>query len=199
MGQPSSIKTLPQDIVDKLNELLRDPRCTQLEATARINDILAAEGLEPVSKSAVNRYDLEMRQVGERLQQSREIAKVWIGKLGAAPQGQTGLLVNEILRTLAFDLSLKLQDAELSEESIPGVISQLKSLSLAVQRLEASSTINVKREDEIRRQERERLKEETIKAVEKTAGKSGASAQQLKDADGRQKRRLGPATQGRHP
>jgi hypothetical protein len=182
MGQPSSIKTLPQDIVDKLNELLRDPRCTQLEATARINDILAAEGLEPVSKSAVNRYDLEMRQVGERLQQSREIAKVWIGKLGAAPQGQTGLLVNEILRTLAFDLSLKLQDAELSEESIPGVISQLKSLSLAVQRLEASSTINVKREDEIRRQERERLKEETIKAVEKTAGKSGASAQQLKDA-----------------
>lgn len=167
MGQ-SSIKTLPPDILERLHELLHDPRVTQLEATARINEILAAEGLpDRVSKSAVNRYDLEMRQVGERLQQSREIAKVWIGKLGAAPQGQTGLLVNEILRTLAFDLSLKLQDAELSEETIPGVISQLKSLSLAVQRLEASSTMNVKREAEIKRQ-----------ALEAAADKVGETARE---------------------
>ena len=175
MGVPSTIKTLPADILEQLHELLRDPRCTQLEATAKINEILAAEGLDPVSKSAVNRYDLEMRQVGERLQQSREIAKVWIGKLGAAPQGQTGLLVNEILRTLAFDLSLKLQDAELSEESIPGVISQLKSLSLAVQRLEASSTINVKRESEIKRQALEAAAE----AVGETAKEAGVSSETI--------------------
>ena len=150
MGQPSTITRLPEDILEKFHELLRDPRVTQLEATARINEILEQHGLERVSKSAVNRYDLSMRQTGEKLQQSREIAKMWIGKLGAAPQGQVGNLVNEILRTLAFDLSLKLQDAELNEESIPGVIGNLKALALAVQRLEASSTMNVKREKEIR-------------------------------------------------
>ena len=181
MGQPSSIKTLPPDILERLHELLRDPRVTQLDATAKINEILEAEGLEPVSKSAVNRYDLEMREVGERLQQSREVAKVWIGKLGAAPQGQTGLLVNEILRTLAFDLSLKLQDAELSEETIPGVISQLKSLSLAVQRLEASSTINVKREAEIREQARKEAAEVAEK-VAKSGGLSVESVQELRRA-----------------
>lgn len=153
MGKPSSINRLPEDILEKLQELLRDPRVTQLEATARINEILEEEGhSERVTKSAVNRYDLKMREAGEKLRQSREVAKMWIGKLGAAPQGQVGNLVNEILRTLAFDLSLKLQNEELTAETMPGVIGQLKGLALSVQRLEASSTINVKREAEIRRQ-----------------------------------------------
>lgn len=165
-SKQSSIDRLPEDILDELHELLRDPRVTQLEATRLINEILAAEGHEDrVTKSAVNRYDIKMRSAGERLKQSREMAKMWIGKFGAAPQGQVGHLVNEILRTLAFDLSLKLQDAELSDENLPGIISQVKALALAVQRLEASSTINVRREAEIRTQERERLKEKTLKAV----------------------------------
>lgn len=181
MGQPSTIDRLPEDILERLHELLRDPRITQLEATAKINEVLAADGHpERVTKSAVNRYDLRMREAGEKLRQSREVAKMWIGKLGAAPQGQVGHLVNEMLRTLAFDLSLKLQDAELNEGSLPGVIAQVKALALACQRLEASSTMNVKRETEIRTQERERLKEETLKAVAAVGGK--ASAEALKDA-----------------
>lgn len=162
----SSIDRLPADLLEKLQELLRDPRVTQLEATARINEILEAEGMEErVSKSAVNRYDLSMRQAGEKLQQSREIAKMWIGKLGAAPQGQVGNLVNEVLRTLAFDLSLKLQEAELNEDSIPDVIHNLKALALAVQRLEASATLNVKREKEIRDQTLEAAAEAVSRAV----------------------------------
>lgn len=173
--QQSSIDRLPSDILEQLQELLRNPRVTQLEATARINEILAEEGEDTrVSKSAVNRYDLSMRQAGEKLQQSREIAKMWIGKLGAAPQGQVGNLVNEVLRTLAFDLSLKLQDAELTEESIPDVIHNLKALSLAVQRLEASSTMNVKREKEIRAQ----ALEAAANAVEDEAMAQGMSADQ---------------------
>ena len=173
MGQPSSIDRLPPDILDKLHDLLRDPRVTQLEATKAINAILGAEGVpERVTKSAVNRYDLKMREIGAKLQQSREVAKMWIGKLGAAPQGQVGHLVNEMLRTLAFDLSLKLQDAELNEESLPGVIGQVKALALAVQRLESSSTMNVKRETEIRKQ----ALEEAAKAVGETAKQAGVSA-----------------------
>ncbi len=167
MGQPSTIKKLPIDILEKLQELLRDPRVTQLEATARINRILTDEGHPLVSKSAVNRYSLHMKDVGEKLQQSREVAKMWIGKLGAAPQGQLGNLVNEILRTLAFDLSLKLQDETLTEESMPGVISQLKALALSVQRLEASSTMNVKREAEIRKQALEQAANQVETAVKK--------------------------------
>lgn len=176
----SSIDRLPPDVLDQLQELLRDPRVTQLEATARINAILEEDGVdERVSKSAVNRYDLSMRQAGEKLQQSREIAKMWIGKLGAAPQGQVGNLVNEVLRTLAFDLSLKLQDAELTEESIPDVISNLKALSLAVQRLESSATMNVKREKEIRAQALQDAAETVVKEVTK-AGLSSDTASAIR-------------------
>ena len=179
MGKPSTIDRLPADILERLQELLRDPRISQLDATARINEILEEEGHEErLSKSAVNRYDLSMRKAGEKLQQSREVAKMWIGKLGAAPQGQVGNLVNEVLRTLAFDLSLKIQDAELTEESLPGVIGNRKALSLAVQRLEASSTMNVKRETEIRKQAREQALQDAAKVVEKVATQHGLNAEQ---------------------
>lgn len=178
MGQPSTIERLPEDILDKLQELLRDPRVTQLEATARINEILADDGYqERVTKSAVNRYDLKMREAGDKLRQSREVAKMWIGKLGAAPQGQVGNLVNEILRTLAFDLSLKLQGEELTAETLPGVIDQVKALALACQRLEASSTLNVKREAEIREQARK----EAADAAEKVAAQGGLSPSSVQE------------------
>ena len=180
MGKASTINRLPEDILEKLQELLRDPRVTQLEATARINEILETKGHEDrLSKSAVNRYDLSMRQAGEKLKQSREIAKMWIGKLGAAPQGQVGNLVNEVLRTLAFDLSLKLQDAELTEESIPDVIHNLKALSLAAQRLEASATLNVKREGEIRRLALEQAAD-TVETEVKKAGLSSDTVESIK-------------------
>lgn len=176
-GRQSSIDRLPPDILERLQELLCDPRVTQMDATLRINKILEEEGHQDrVSKSAVNRYDIEMRKVGEKLRQSREVAEMWIGKLGAAPQGKLGHLVNETLRTLSFDLALKLQDAELTEESLPGVIAQLKALALAAQRLEASSTLNVKREAEIRKQALEKAAD----VVEETATQRGYSVEEAR-------------------
>lgn len=167
--QPSSIDLLPGDVREKLQELLRDPRVTQLEATRRINEILEAEGREErVSKSGVNRYHLKMEEVGAKIRQGREIAEMWIGKFGAAPQGQLGLLITEMLRTLAYDLSLKLQDADINDpETLGATIDQVKALALGVQRLEQSATLNVKRETEIRKQ-----------ALAEAAEKAGAAARQ---------------------
>jgi hypothetical protein len=173
MVQQSSIDRLPDDIREKLQELLRDPRVTQLAATARLNEILAAEGHpDRLSKSAINRYDIKMRQAGDRLRQSREVAQMWIGKLGATPQGQVGHLVNEILRTLAFDLSLKLQETDLTAETIPEVVEMLRGLSLSAMRLEKAASENVKREAEIKKQ----AAVEAATAMESEAKRQGASA-----------------------
>ena len=102
--QTSSIEKLPPDILEKLHELLRDPRVTQLDATRRINEVLAENGHEErVSKSSLNRYSQRMEQAGERLRHVRQVAEMWIAKLGSQPQGQLGHLVNEMLRTLAFE------------------------------------------------------------------------------------------------
>jgi hypothetical protein len=177
MPQPSSIERLPDEIRSELQRLLQDPRCTQLDVTAKINALLAAEGhSDRVSKSAVNRYAMRMEEVGAKLRQSREVAQMYISQVGAAPQGQTGLLINEMLRSMAFELSLKLQDADVEDpEAMSATISQIKNLSLTMQRLEQSATINVKRESEIRKQ----AVEAAAATAEKTATAAGVSAETI--------------------
>ena len=141
MTRPSTIEQLPPDILEQLHALLRDPRVTQLDATARINAILAEDGIEArVSKSAVNRYAVRMDEVGERIRESRAVAEMWVAKLGAAPQGQIGNLVNETLRTLSFELTHKLLDGGLNEESLPGTNKMLKEMALSVMRLGRASS-----------------------------------------------------------
>lgn len=180
MGSLGTINRLPDDIIERLQALLRDKRCTQLEVTAQINALLEAKGeTARLSKSTVNRYDLKMREAGAKLSQAREVAKMWIGKLGAAPQGEVGHLVNEVCRTLAFDVALKLQDMELNEETMPEVGKQLRNLSLVIMQLEKASSENVKREDDIRRQERERLKEKTARAVDAASPNGPMTAEEL--------------------
>lgn len=173
MTRPSTIERLPPDILDQLHALLRDPRVTQLDATARINVILEEEGHEDrVTKSSVNRYKVRMDELGARIRESRQVAEMWVAKLGAAPQGQIGNLVNETLRTLSFELSHKLISGTLNDESMPGTVKMLKELSLSVMRLERASSENVKREQEIRDQ----VKREAVEVLEKVSHKGGLSA-----------------------
>jgi hypothetical protein len=185
--QPSTVELLPAPVRRLLQEMLDNPRITQLQAVERINEVLAelrAAGdpdvLDPacpaqVSKSAVNRYDLQMRDVGERLRQSREVADRWIGQLGAAPQGQVGNLVNEILRTLSFDVTLFMQEGTLDAETAPAVVGMLKDLALTSMRLEKAASLNVEREKEIRQQ----ALEEAAKTMDKTARKAGVTPETI--------------------
>lgn len=166
--QQSSIDRLPEDVRTQLQELLRDPRVTQLDATAKINAILEEEGHEErVSKSAVNRYALKMEEVGAKLRQAREISKMWIGKLGAAPQGEVGKLLNEMVRTLAFDAVVTM-----AEGAAPIEPKMIKDLAIGIERLEKAASENVKREEEIRR----RAMQEAADKAEKIAKKGGLSA-----------------------
>jgi len=179
--QPSTVDLLPAGVRQQLQSMLDNPRITQLQAVDQVNAVLAElraagdpEVLDPacperVSKSAVNRYDLQMRDVGERLRQSREVADRWINKLGAAPQGKVGNLINEILRTLSFDVTLFMQSGSLDEESAPAVVGMLKDLALTSMRLEKAANLNVEREKEIRAQ----AKQEAAESVERIAKKGG--------------------------
>ncbi len=146
MGTPSSIKTLPPELLEQLQAWLRDPRITQLEATARLNELLVEIGERPRSKSAVNRYAIQMNEVGERIRQSREMADMWISKLGNQPQGKVGQLLNEIIRNMAFNTAISMSE---DEEPVPPKM--LKELAWAIEKLENASTINEKRQREIER------------------------------------------------
>jgi len=168
MGRASSVEQLPPEVLEQLQSWLRDPRVTQLDAAGRVNAVIDQvnadlgddeQPIHHVSKSALNRYAQKMEQYGERLRQSREVADMWISRLGAQPQGQVGHLTNELIRTLVFEVSMKLQESELDAESLPGVTDQLKDLALTAQRLEKASSENVKREAEIKKQAQEEAAE----------------------------------------
>lgn len=174
-NRASSIDLMPDDIREKLQELLRDPRVTQLEATARINAILAENGHEDrLSKSAVNRYAVKMDEVGKRLRQSREVAGMWINRLGAEPQGKVGHLLNEMVRTLAFEAVLDFSEGD--DKASPKMI---KDLATAIHRLERASSENVKREEEIRKKALADAADQVAK-VAKRGGMSAATVQRIR-------------------
>jgi len=162
--QQSSIDRLPDDIREKLFELLRDPRVTQLDATAKINDILETEGHpERVSKSAVNRCAVRMQKIGETLRQSRETAQMLIGNDAFQAQGETGKLLANIVQTLAFNTG-----TALLEEGGAVDPKMLRAMATSVYRLEKTLSESLRREKEI--------KERTIKDAADTAVKTAKQA-----------------------
>lgn len=180
MGRKSSIEVLPQDIVDKLHDLLRDPRINQMDATAKINAVLAEQGHEDrVSKSAVNRYAQRMEQVGKKLRESREIAKIWIGKLGSEPQGETGKLINEMIRTMVFELVFKLQQENIDVDDAPELAKMIKNLTEGVERLERAATVNHDRDEKIRHKARQEAAEKAAK-IAKKGGMSQSTVDEIK-------------------
>ena len=176
MPKPSTIDILPPDVKAKLQAWLQDPRCTQLEATERANSLLELAGHpERVTKSAVNRYAVKMEEVGAKLRHSREVAQMYVNQFGAESQGETGMMINGVLQTMAFELTLKLQEADADDpETMRATIDQLKNLALSMQRLEQSATINVKRESAIRKL----ALTDAANAVEKAAVQQGMNTEQ---------------------
>jgi len=172
MPRKSSIDLLPDEIRDALHELLRDPAVGQVEAAQRVNALLAAEGHDQrVSKSAVNRYSQRMDAIGEKMRQSRQIAEMWIGKLGNQPQGQVGKLLNEFTRTMAFETALTMSEGE---DPVPPKL--LKELSLAIKHLEEAASVNEKREREIRKL----AAEDAAAAAETVAKQQGLTREGVK-------------------
>ncbi len=175
-----SLGKIPSDLRKKLEAWLSDTSISQAEATAKLNDYLAARGeTTRVSVHAVGRYDRRMRRISDRLRESRQIAEAWVDKLAAAPEGQVGRLLNEILRTLAFDISLKLHEGELTEQSLPRLIEQLKKLSATAQTLERTASENLKLHSEIERRAAEKLVSEAEKRM--AGGKPRVTPERLRE------------------
>ena len=173
MGRKSSIDKLPKQIRDQLNDYLRDNRLTQQDVADRTNALLEAMNVDHrVSRSAVNRYSMKMEQIGAKIRQSRQMAEHWIGSVGSVPQGEVGKLINEIIRTMAFETSVAMADSE-----DPVSPKMLKDLALAVQRLESAANMNEERERKIRALAREEALAEAAESIEAAQVSSGLTAE----------------------
>lgn len=166
----SSISKLPPTIRAELDRLLREDRYTIDEVTAYLRDMGAH-----VSRSAIGRYHRRFEEIGKRMRESREVARVWADRLGREPDGDIGKIVMELLRTLAFDATMTL--TEPGEDGQAQIDPRaINTLALAMQRLEAAGKWNIQREQAMRAA----VLAEAADRVEETARAQGMDGEQAK-------------------
>ena len=100
--------------------------------------------LRPVSRSAFNRKSMWLAAYGRQMTQAREVAAVLAEKLGEAPEGDVGLLLNETIKTMVFDL---MTEASLDDEAAS--IKMLREAALTLQRLESARRHSVQTRKQI--------------------------------------------------
>ncbi len=89
--------------------------------------------------------------VGARLHRSRQLGEIYGGD--SKSQSKVGLSLNQALQTVVWDLLGKMQTSgEFTPEDFAASIDQVKGLTLSLARLEQSANLNLKREQEIRKQ-----------------------------------------------
>jgi len=170
MGQKSSIDRLPQELREKLIELLQNPAITQKEIVELIN---AEAGETVVSKSGVNRYKLRMDRFAAKSREAREVADAYIEKYGTENRNKLGKVVNEYIKLMVFDLTTELEelkdsDGEIKPEDLADIIYKV---SRAIKELEQAEKLNAQREAEIK----EAVRKETAEKVETVCKQMGVS------------------------
>ncbi len=173
-GRRSKIDLLPEEIKAELNAMLRDGRLQQQEILDLVNAQIEEAGLTEkakLSRSGLNRYATRMEEVGAKIRQAREVAEVWTAKLGDAPTSEVGKLLQEVVRTMAFETGMAMSE---SEEPVPP--KALSQLALAIQRVEQAAMASHKREKEIRTA----FAEEAANAMEEVAKSQGLTREGVK-------------------
>lgn len=170
-GKPSKIDLLPSAIKSKLDELLRNNKMQQKDILQAVNTLIDEAGLGKelkLSASGVNRYSTQMETIGHDIRQAREMAEIWVAKLGTEPTGDVSKLLMEMLRTQSFRLLVKANENP-DDVLDPKTIGEL---ALGIQRIEKASILNMEREKEIR----QAFAEEAANAVtEELRGQDGMS------------------------
>lgn len=176
-GRPSKIDLLPEAIRDQLHTLLRDKRHTQEDIRAAVNELIDENGLPDdlkISRTGLNRYASRMETVGAKIREGREIADLWISRLGDAPTSDVGKLLQEFVKSLAFETTMSLSENETVVE--PKALAQL---ALVAARIEQAAMMSTKREKEIRAAFAAEAAEQAEKLV-KQAGLTKEAAADIK-------------------
>lgn len=171
MARKSSIEQMPQPIVDAVNQLIRENKHS-------IDDIVAwlQEKGETASRSAVGRYVKGARETMKKYAQAQEVAKVWLNKLEAEPDGDVSRLLPEMLRVVAFQTLTNMGEADADTSA-----QELMFLGRAIKDVNSASRITADYElkmREVRESERKKILAEQ-KAKLDELGKTGAVAPEV--------------------
>lgn len=135
MAGRSSLESLPPETLAVVHEAIREG--------ATIDEIvrrMRAHG-GTCSRSAVTRYVRDKRDYLQRRREAEDHVDFWLGTLADCPEGRTGWLALETLRTLAMQAA-----KDLEEGKEPRGIEEIGTLALAMRRIESAGKSGADRE-----------------------------------------------------
>ena len=140
-GRLSTIDLLPDEArpyVVAAMQALKERSREQESIREELNNHLLSLGCKPISKSAFNRKALWLAGFGEQLTQAREVAAVLAEKLDKAPEGDVGLLLNETIKMIVYDIVMQ---GSIDDESAS--LTMAKDAALALYRLEHARKVSI--------------------------------------------------------
>ena len=106
MGNRSTIERLDPTIVEAISRLIKGGRTID-EITEHLR------GLDQdVSRSAVGRYVKNARKAMEDYSKAKEVAKVWLDRMEAEPNGDVARLLPQMLQAVAFKTIEDMSDSD---------------------------------------------------------------------------------------
>lgn len=145
MGRKSTIAKLSPKARRAAERAARDPAATIHDA---LGEVKAAGG--EVSKSAMGRWLKDAREELAEHRKAQEIAGLWVKQLGESPDGDVGVLLSEMLKTLAIrvvaDARNKMDAVESGDpDAAPVSAMELMLAAKALNHIEVSDASSLKR------------------------------------------------------
>lgn len=138
MGRKSAVARMDPQIREAVDAAIREGRATIADIVAIIREMGGV-----ASRSAVGRYMQRAEEQMQKFREAQEVARVWIGKLQADPEGDVGRLLAEMLRTMAFQTIGDMETAD--PLSLAQLAKALKDLA-STDKLTADRILLVRRE-----------------------------------------------------
>jgi hypothetical protein len=168
-GKPAKIDLLPESAwphVKAALQALTENNRYENDIREELNNHLLGLGLDPISRTSFNRKSLQLAKIGADISRAREMAAVFAEKLDEMPEGDVGMLINEMCKVIIYNMT-----ADIASQDLEVAAKLMKEISLAVYRLEQAGQTSTKRRAAIM----DRAKTEAGEAVKKVAKEKGIS------------------------
>lgn len=165
-GARSSIEQLPKEILDVVNQLIRDGY-TIREIVDKVSELGAT-----VSKSSVGRYAKHAHEMLQDYSEAQELSTIWLDRLEKEPNGDVGRLLQEMLKTVAVSTM-----ASIKEDGKTAKPGELMALSIAIKNMSSAEkeAFNIAI---LRKKVQEQAKQAADKVTQQ-AKKAGLSAEHI--------------------
>lgn len=165
MGRKGTFDGMDSSLLSEVDRLIRGGR-----TIAEIREHLSTLGLA-VSNGAAGRYVKNARANMARFREAQEIAGQWVAELGENPRGDVGVLLAEMLKSVAFNTLDTMAGGVDGLPAKPAKPMDIMLLAKSIQALESTAKQSLERREKIERAVLERQS----KAAEKTARDLGVN------------------------